>query len=373
MARQLLEGSVAYSKPAEIDAVNGIIKGVKLCGTESANKRRYPLPVLQKNLAKYANAPVYFAHSDKDRDFWEQAGQVMSNPRMGPDGVYGDVQCLMKDPHVQKFFEAAEKMPSTIGMSHSAAGDGHYEGETLVVDDLEEVFSVDIVTRPATTKGLFESKGAPVAKTIKLKALLEKIEPRFKGNRPKWLKKLREDDTAAPAAMGADVPDPGDEGGSAEDMLKKGFRAAIEKILDDDGLDLQTKISQIKEIMKTEEKMLQKDDPAPPSDSGSSDTPTAPTTPKEGRPAGDANLQERVERFEKRDRLEVYAESVGYKIPRDLWEDLLPLGDDAAKRLILRESKHKAAPRSGPPGRTDEPAKEAPKTKAEFKEGIFSR
>lgn len=377
MALQLLEGSVSYSKPAEVDAVSGIIKGVKFCGIESQNGRRYPKEVLARELAKYDGAPVYFSHSDTDRDFFEQAGWGR-NPEIRADGVYGNIDCLTKSPHVPMFLEAAAKMVANpgargLGMSHSASGDGHYDGDTLVVDKIEEVFSIDIVTRPATTKGLFESRGGNVTKTIKLKALLERIEPKFKGNRPKWLKKLREDDAMAPA-MAADVPD-AEDGASAEDMLKKGFRGAITKILDDESLDIQGKISQIKDILKTEEKMLQKDEPAAPADTPT-DSSSSETPKTEGvrRSAGEANLQERLDKHDRKDRLTEYAESLSFAVPRELWPDLLDMKEDAAKRTILRESNVKAAPRSGGPGSTRTDADTpAPKTVKEFKEAIFSR
>lgn len=341
MALQLLENQVAYSKPASIDVEGGWLRGVKFCGIESANGRRYPKELLAANLSKYENRPVYFAHGKDERHFHEQAGQTR-NPVLKDDGVYGDVKCLVKDPYVPKFLEAARDMSDTIGMSHSASGDGKMEGDTLVVTELNEVFSVDIVTSPATTRGLFESKlreGSQV-KTVKLKKLLENAEGRFKGNRAKWAKWLREEAMPDSPAMAADVPEGADK--SPEEMLKAGFRGAIMAILDDDTLDLAAKVGQIKDILKTEEKMLAKPEPEAPADDGGGDG-GGDTKTESRRTQADANLQERLDRVERKERLLDFAAGLNYVPPKDVLADLLDLKEDAAKRAIKREAARESA------------------------------
>ncbi len=375
MGSFLIEGTVTYSTPKKVNPETGMLEGVKLLGWESKNKRRYPKAVIEKYIERYRDRASYYAHGSGERHFDDLAGNI-HNPRVEPDGLYGDVKVLMKDSRSSKLFEVAQSMPHRIGMSHVAVGDGHYDDDgVLVVDTIDEVVSIDIVTDPATTNGLFESidrKGIVVK--LKFRKLIETIEGKNKGARAKWAKWLREESAASDApVMSADVDADADAG--PEDMLKKGFRAAIIKILDDDTLDLAAKMSQIKDIMKTEEKMLAKDEPEPPAEETATETTTTERRVRDEGTDELRTLRERLDRSDRRETLRKFAASVKFTPTDDQMEDYLTMTEEVAKRAIKREAQAAGGPRMGGP-RGTEPApsdKPLPSDSKTFKERVFSR
>lgn len=385
MGSFLIEGTVTYSTPKKVDPATGMLEGVKLLGWESKNKRKYPRAVIERFIDRYKDRASYYAHGSGERHFDDLAGNIR-NPRIEADGLYGDVQVLMKDSRSAKLFEVAASMPHRIGMSHVAVGDGHRDSDgVLVVDTIDEVISIDIVTDPATTNGLFESIDRKGNATVKLKfrKLIENIEGKSKGNRAKWAKWLREESAAADApVMSADV-DAADADAGPEDMLKKGFRAAITKILDDDTLDMKSKMKQIADILKTEEKMLAKDDPEPPAESSSdSSSSDPPKNENRNRRTDDGNddelrtLRERLDRSDRRESLRKFAASLKFTPSDDQMADYLTMSEEVAKRAIKREAQTATGPRmGGPRGSSDDRGSEKPlpTDSKTFKERVFSR
>ena len=134
-------------------------------------------------------------------------------------------------------------MPSRLGLSHNATGAGRVIRGKYVIESIETVRSVDLVTRPATTRGLYESQeSGAMAKT--LKEVLSDLE--IKGAR--LVKPLLEMDgldggdalvPAAPSAAGGD-----DE--SAETHLGR----AILAIINDSSLDATAKKKKVLAALK---------------------------------------------------------------------------------------------------------------------------
>jgi hypothetical protein len=146
---------------ATIDAENGVIRHAKLRGMESKNNRRYTREATDKSVALYDGSKVYVNHprrsdSGEDRSFESLAG-VVQNPKAESGGIYGDVHLLKESPHYRQIVEAAQRFPKSIGFSHVADGDSRMEGSTEVIESINSVLSVDLVTDPATTNGIFES------------------------------------------------------------------------------------------------------------------------------------------------------------------------------------------------------------------------
>jgi hypothetical protein len=70
--------------------------------------------------------------------------------------------------------------PTRIGLSHNATGEGsENDAGVLVVETILEVHSVDLVTSPATTGGLFEgfTRGKGRATLASFLAMLESDDP----------------------------------------------------------------------------------------------------------------------------------------------------------------------------------------------------
>ena len=109
----------------------------------------------------YEGKKVYVDHPTRetmqdDRKFADWAG-IIKNPRYEGGAVYGDIHLRQKSRHYDELIEAAEKFHGAFGLSHVADGESRMQGGTEVIESITDVFSVDIVTDPATTAGLFES------------------------------------------------------------------------------------------------------------------------------------------------------------------------------------------------------------------------
>ena len=156
----------------------GVLYGVKLLGLTSKNKRRYESKALSEAKTKYEGRKVYVNHPDpedagSDRDWNDWAGVIENVQYRKGDGLYGDVVLRQNGPYFQGIIEAATnpKFSKNCGFSHVADGESHFEGDTEIVESIKEVFSVDLVTDPATTKGMYESKRP----TLNLRKLIETL------------------------------------------------------------------------------------------------------------------------------------------------------------------------------------------------------
>ena len=148
-----------------VDADQGILYGVKLLGESSKNGRRYTGDAIKNAVALYEDRKIYVNHPRRDelsddRKFESWAG-VSRNPIARHDGIYGDIHLRKKSDYFEGIIEAAERFPNSVGFSHVADGTSRLDGDTEIIESITEVFSVDLVTDPATTAGFFESKQQP--------------------------------------------------------------------------------------------------------------------------------------------------------------------------------------------------------------------
>ena len=97
------------------------------------------------------------------RDFAEQIGELR-DVRLRSDGIYADLHYNRFNPNAAAIVEAAQRFPNTIGLSHNATGQKTRHGDREVVEAVDAVRSVDIVTRPATNTGLFEAEDAAASR-----------------------------------------------------------------------------------------------------------------------------------------------------------------------------------------------------------------
>lgn len=265
-----------------VDRANYVLRGAKLLGLESRNKRRYTRAALQEAYRRrlYENAPVYDGHP-KDpyasRDPDDQIGWVQ-DVRLRPDGLYGDVHLFRAHKKSALLLEAAERNPRVRGLAFSHNADGETRklpGGWLVVEAIPEVRSVDLVTTGATTRNLFES--FTTGKTMKLRALLEslsadrRLTPRVRKGVLTLLEAPEDMDPSADPGlpMDLDVPEPemdvADPAMPADPMqaLSDGFKAAIMGIVDDEAMDAKAKAKAIAKFLKSHEDLLGLDTAAP--------------------------------------------------------------------------------------------------------------
>lgn len=153
-------------REAVVDTERGIIRDVVLLGLRSANAREYDEAGVRRAVEEglYSGVHVYADHVPDDADgsaprsVRELIGTT-GNARFERGKVLADLNITTSDPTGRKVLEIASRpeLNGAVGMSHDALGEMD-EGEKRVVE-ITEVLSVDVVTRPATTKSLFESEG----------------------------------------------------------------------------------------------------------------------------------------------------------------------------------------------------------------------
>ncbi len=163
MAIKHIEETVYPDSPTPV--VDGIIKGAKLLGLNSRNGRRYEGAALEKAKSLYEGRKVYVDHPRRDdqggdRKFNDFAGVIENVTFRKGDGLYGDVVLRQESSHFKGIVEVASnpKFQKSCGFSHVADGESRLDGDTEIIESIREVFSVDLVTDPATTAGFFESK-----------------------------------------------------------------------------------------------------------------------------------------------------------------------------------------------------------------------
>lgn len=180
---------------AEAKVEGNVIHNVALLGRVSSNNRTYSDQAMKDALRLYEGAPVYVDHpSEADlksrggvRSAFDLAGRIR-NPRRVGEQIRGDVEVLDREPTKGLITSIASQMPEQAGMSHRAAGSLVAEDDgSETVTSLDRVFGVELVTEPATVKGLFESVWGELGEAVdgsdedKRDALGDALRKRFAG------------------------------------------------------------------------------------------------------------------------------------------------------------------------------------------------
>ncbi len=145
-----------------VDRGRGVIRNVKILGARSRNGGMYSPNAMATAKPLYEGARVNIDHPDrgapdKVRAFGDWFG-VLENVRLRKDGLYGDLAYLTSHPLAGQVCEAAERFPASFGLSHNAqVSEAVHEGQTVYAA-INRVRSVDIVCKPATTRGIFEAE-----------------------------------------------------------------------------------------------------------------------------------------------------------------------------------------------------------------------
>lgn len=152
-----------------VDAEAGLVRGVKLLGLKSRNRnpdgsvgRDYDTAGVQESAARlFPGTRVYIDHpADPSAPRkYEDAFGVVENYRFVPGkGHFGDLRYNTRHRLASQFAEDVQKFPRGLGFSINAAVKPGKKAGTggMVVESLEILRSVDVVTRPATAVGVFE-------------------------------------------------------------------------------------------------------------------------------------------------------------------------------------------------------------------------
>ncbi len=150
-----------------VDRASGVIRGIKILGLVSRNGREYLPEALARAVGLYEGAKVNVNHPKghplSPREYQERIGIIRNVQHRAGEGLFGDFHFNPKHQLSEQLAWDAEHAPENVGFSHNVQARTERRGETLLVEEILKVHSVDLVADPATTRGLFESADASAA------------------------------------------------------------------------------------------------------------------------------------------------------------------------------------------------------------------
>ncbi len=163
IAEQLTETIDDWQAPeAIVDETRRLIRNVALAGQSSRNGYRYSEQSLRTAAALYLNRPVFLDHAaNQSRPFERSARDLVGSivePRFDDGRIRGDIQVVDTEAGRTFLALAAANAPS-VGMSHVVLVRRNSQGD--IVEQIQEVVSVDAVVFPATTTSLKENQHEP--------------------------------------------------------------------------------------------------------------------------------------------------------------------------------------------------------------------
>ncbi|MDX1961832.1 MAG: hypothetical protein SFX18_01685 [Pirellulales bacterium] len=237
-SENLIEYAAALSATSRIDRAANCLRGVKVLGLNSTNGRQYTPTALEQAVPLYANGKVNINHPKGaphgPRDYQDRLGHLQ-NVRYEPArGLYADLCYNPRHPLAEQLLWDAEHAPSQVGLSHNVMARTRREGETLIVEEILSVQSVDLVADPATTRGLFEAEPSPTLEVIAPAAQLALLE----ADNQRLQAELQSAQTAerlarrrlliARALRSAGLPDPAEARGPARAIVDDAWLEALE-------------------------------------------------------------------------------------------------------------------------------------------------
>jgi hypothetical protein len=149
-----------------VDRENCTVRHVKLCGWTSLNNRQYDPDSCSRCAERYNGAFVNIDHGRTD--VAGRFGRVVGGTVVAKlDGLYGDVKYNPMKSITEEILWTIENDPTALGMSHDVDAKVQQRPDgSMLVTEIVKVRSVDIVSEPATTKGLFESMETPLGTSV---------------------------------------------------------------------------------------------------------------------------------------------------------------------------------------------------------------
>jgi hypothetical protein len=214
--------SATLDTSTRVNKHHGVIYGVRVLGAKSLNGRTYAADAMQAAVGLYEGAKVNIDHPrgrSQTRDLSSRFGELR-NVRFARGGLDADLHYIKSHKLADFVTEAAERMPSKLGLSHNVEGQTSRRNGEAIVERITRVFSVDLVADPATTTSLFESQGRMIQSNYpsSLKEFISQLK-----TQPMGLYQARE--RALREGVVGDIPTPGyepliDDGGMVEQIRK---------------------------------------------------------------------------------------------------------------------------------------------------------
>jgi hypothetical protein len=142
-----------------VDRQNNVIKGVKLLGWESRNNAKYSKEAFTKHANMYDGAAINLNHMDRNKRTIDSRFGRVNGVEARDDGLYAkQIKYNPRLPLTESILWFIENDPKALGMSHDALVkmEQQPDGSKYYTEPVT-VHSVDFVTDPATTKGVFEN------------------------------------------------------------------------------------------------------------------------------------------------------------------------------------------------------------------------
>ena len=329
----------------QVDAEAGVIRNVKFLGFVSRNKHgrdvestEYKREAAERALPLYEGTQIFIDHPpdrsqpQRERSSRDLAG-FLESCRVEHDGCYGDINTTKGTPAGDLLLGLAIRCPHKIGLSHNSRGKVYVDrpARKNIIESIEKVHSVDVVTRPATTKNLLESLEHPIMATT-----LKQILAARKFKKPDVIIQLLE---AEDMGYGADAAPPEPAMPAEGDKLhwREHLKNAIGALRDDETLDegaLKKKIMSLLKELKDEGKT--EEEPEEPEEE-----PEETETPE--------SLEEQVAALKRRDNVRNLCESLDYVAKGDELEALIAAPTEKIRKTLIERFKKAAAPvkRSG--------------------------
>lgn len=345
---KLFEGFGSASAPLKIDREAGVIFGVKILGFTSPNNHglreatkgtRYTEAAMRQALPLYEGVKVRTDHPDKskpnvERSTYESFGKLQ-NVRLEQSGMFGDLHYLKSHPLANAVIEDVDRGMGVFGLSHNATGEGQVREGVYTIEHIPAVLSVDLVDSPATNRNLWESVMPQTTLRERIAALT--LTPA----RQVWAKLLTEDSGMAgpmDAPVEAAATDP-------MEALANGFKAAINAVLDDAGLDAVAKSAKIKQLLQTQDKLMAKEEPAAP------EAPAAESDKKdeEDEKSKLESLRVELATLKTKDAVRTLCESLDFIPDTKQLAALVACVSDEARRTVAESFKASQKPSAGPP------------------------
>ncbi len=255
-----------FSESLQVDRENKVIRGVRVIGRESKNGRTYSDNSLRQLAEMYEGIDVNIDHPSRDNPDVERSLAdgfgILKNNTLGSDGVYADLHYLESHVQAPAILERAERFSGSFGLSHNAEGQLVQEGDEWVVESIDVVHSVDLVNKPATNKGLFESKEERKMVKKTLREWLHKATPK---HATKFIEMLGD---AELADVAAEVEMPED-GSNPAEAVKDALAQEAMDIFKDDAVDPKETGKKVAELAKVVADVAAKVAPAAAEDEGS--------------------------------------------------------------------------------------------------------
>ena len=147
---------------SNVDEKSGVISNVKILGIVSLNNRQYLPEALRSAKHLYEGIGVFIDHHGRsntsgDRSYRDKIG-TLRNVRFVENELRSNLHINLEHAAAKQLLWDARNNPVAVGLSHNAEGRIVKRGGKNIVEEITRVRSVDLVTNPATTSGLFESE-----------------------------------------------------------------------------------------------------------------------------------------------------------------------------------------------------------------------